>query len=496
MPLIGSVSGSAGYGRGSSVGKPRFITPAGSLGTLNDNQRANTFTVEADPGPGAVSVTYAVSSGSLPSGATLNTNTGVISGFSAVADNTTSTFEITATNNAGTSLVETFSITINAVTITFSSPAAGSRGTFRTGDSFNTTYSASASSGSISYSRSAGTLPSGTSLNSNGSHTGTISGSSTTASWTIRAQTVSGSVTKTVDRSFSAVIDADLYSFSSLTFGTAGQTGRSGPSLAQIRSSYSSQSWTQNSAYLNMSVQGCQEWTVPRTGTYRFDAAGAAGSGYNSGSAEGSGARIRADFQLTKNQVIIIAVGQRGINQGGGGGGTFVARRNSPTSYTPLLIAGGAGARDNRYGAEGANHHDCNPASTSGKPGGRGGGGPAGGTNGNGGTGGGGGGGAGGGWFNNGSRGQSGLGFLQGGSTLTTNALLGGPNNPGPGGFGGGGSTSDDQAAGGGGYSGGGGSDEDQHGGAAGSYVDGSGSNRVNQSNNAGQGFCAVTRIS
>ena len=66
-----------------------------------------------------------------------------------------------------------------------------------------------------------------------------------------------------------------LYSFTSFTFTNAGASGRNGPSLGQIQSSYSSTSWTHNTSYLNMTTQG----TVPLTGTYTIYATSASGAG-------------------------------------------------------------------------------------------------------------------------------------------------------------------------------------------------------------------------
>mgnify|MGYP006266412433 CR=1 FL=1 len=135
-----------------------------------------------------------------------------------------------------------------------------------------------------------------------------------------------------------------LYTFSSFTFTNAATTGASGPSLATLRANagYSAQSWTQDTTnnYLNMTTTGIQLWTVPRTGSYKIIAAGAAG--YINGS--GKGIIVSNTVSLTKGQVIKILVGQcGGLDQGpsdacsGGGGATFVVYNND----TPLLIAGG-----------------------------------------------------------------------------------------------------------------------------------------------------------
>jgi hypothetical protein len=65
--------------------------------------------------PNTVTTTYAVSSGSLPSGMTLSSSTGVISGTPSTTgynvSGVTSSFDITATNSVGVASVRTFSIT-------------------------------------------------------------------------------------------------------------------------------------------------------------------------------------------------------------------------------------------------------------------------------------------------------------------------------------------------------------------------------------------------
>jgi hypothetical protein len=89
-----------------------WVTASGSLGTLYDSQRSNTITVSATD-PDGSAVTYAVTTGSLPAGASLNSSTGAITGFSAVGSDTTSSFTITATSN-GFGVARSFTLTILA----------------------------------------------------------------------------------------------------------------------------------------------------------------------------------------------------------------------------------------------------------------------------------------------------------------------------------------------------------------------------------------------
>ena len=98
--------------------QPVYVTSAGSLGTVENYQRGSaSFTVEAtDPESGTIS--FAHVSGSLPAGCSLNTSTGVLSGFNAVSSNTTSTFTIEARDSASNATERQFSITVNAPQVT------------------------------------------------------------------------------------------------------------------------------------------------------------------------------------------------------------------------------------------------------------------------------------------------------------------------------------------------------------------------------------------
>ena len=98
---------------------PLWTTSAGNLGTIYDGSRSGrTFTVVAtDPDGG--SITYAVTSGSLPSNMTLNTSTGVISGTpNAVGSDTTSTFSITPTSSSYSGPSRSFNIIVKAPIVT------------------------------------------------------------------------------------------------------------------------------------------------------------------------------------------------------------------------------------------------------------------------------------------------------------------------------------------------------------------------------------------
>jgi hypothetical protein len=262
-----------------------------------------------------------------------------------------------------------------------------------------------------------------------------------------------------------------LYAFTSHTFTNAGATGRLGPTLTNVRTTYTTAGASWATSYLNMtSDNGIQLWTVPVTGIYTIRAKGAAGY-IGPGLSNARGIDIQTTTTLIKGEVIKILVGQRGSWQGGwtylggGGGGSFVVRDIS----TPIIIAGGGGGTGGKegnsyvnsdatretYGMDGAE----NPSS--------------GGTNGQGGKGG---------------DGSGGGGFLQDGFAGTNNYippasfLTGGEGGlanggSGAGGFGGGGYAHHTVepgypgGGGGGGYSGGGGGRNGYPGGGGGSYA-------------------------
>jgi hypothetical protein len=89
-------------------------------GTYNvyDGSRGTPLTfAAADPDGGTI--TYSVLSGSLPSGASLNTTTGVISGFSAVASDTSSPFTLRATSSFNSQTADRpFTILVRAPVVT------------------------------------------------------------------------------------------------------------------------------------------------------------------------------------------------------------------------------------------------------------------------------------------------------------------------------------------------------------------------------------------
>ena len=281
-----------------------------------------------------------------------------------------------------------------------------------------------------------------------------------------------------------------LYTFNVgtyVTFNTGGQTGPTGPSLAQMiagMTSSASLSWNTNTAFFNTgSYTGYQVWTAPATGNYQIQAYGATG-GYSAcyGPSGGQPANMTGTFALTLGTKLTIIIGQCGANNcydAGGGGGTFVASGSVASSASPLIIAGGAGGNSASGGNINASTTSTTLANASqgvSSTGGSGGYSP--GTPG-----------GGGGWFGNGGGSWYGQGF-QNGLTNPSYQAYGGF-----GGGGGGGGTNG--AGGGGGYTGGPASSWSYNGVGGGSYNVGASQSNTLGTNGYGQnGYCVITRLS
>ncbi|KAL0242889.1 hypothetical protein GEMRC1_005452 [Eukaryota sp. GEM-RC1] len=142
------------------------------------------------------------------------------------------------------------------------------------------------------------------------------------------------------------------------TFTNAGKTGRSGPCLEDCIGAYNHE-YFKNIQNFNV-IDGIQHWTVPLTGMYRIECAGARGgnNGYNTSTKPGKGAVMIGEFELKSGQIIKILVGQVGCDAqgdgnaaGGGGGGSFVVLDSSP-----LIVAGGGnGQNKSRWTTNGPN---------------------------------------------------------------------------------------------------------------------------------------------
>ena len=119
--------------------------------------------------------TWALTSGSLPTGLSLNTSTGAVTGTPTTAGSYT--FTITATDNSGCTNSKSYTVTTACPTLTMT-PAAGALTQGTVGSVYSQAMSSTGSFGTLTWSVSSGTLPAGLSISSS---TGAITGTPTTA---------------------------------------------------------------------------------------------------------------------------------------------------------------------------------------------------------------------------------------------------------------------------------------------------------------------------
>jgi hypothetical protein len=179
-------------------GTPTWINAAGSIGTAYE-------TVELSSNVSVLSATsnstvkYRLYSGSLPTNASLNTNTGVISGVTnSVAGITTYTFVIEAYDLENQGTLRTFSITLNPDIVIWNSPSNEASYSTNISVPFSLSLSASSITGDRNITYTSSTLPAGLSITGN-----TISGNAsvlgnTTSYITATSATTSKSSVRTL----------------------------------------------------------------------------------------------------------------------------------------------------------------------------------------------------------------------------------------------------------------------------------------------------------
>lgn len=159
------------------------------------------------------------------------------------------------------------------------------------------------------------------------------------------------------------------YSFDSWTFTPCGATGRSGPSLADCQTAYSSSSFASNSSYFMTDGYGMQMWKPPVAGNYTIELAGAGGGGSNGG----KGHVYQYSINIAANSWVCFQVGQKGVtatnfsDTGGGGGSTTINTSNtSTTSCSATYFVGGGGGGGNTPGKDAASKISYQAGSTTG----------------------------------------------------------------------------------------------------------------------------------
>ena len=321
---------------------PVWVTTAGSLGTFGDNVAVSVSATATDDS----TITYSLASGStLPSGVTLNSSTGLISGtLPDVASNTTYTFTINASDGANPAVPRTFSIVSNAAPVWVTS--AGSLGSFLNNTSITTSALSVTDSDTVSYALANGSsLPSGLTLNSS---TGVISGTlpvvATNTTYTFTINTLDG--VNIIPRTFSILSLYDIPVEMLVVAGGGGGGGRAGGGGGAGGLIYSnSTNLSRNSTYLitigtggagglGGGAPGSTQETNGVNGTNSVfgsytaiggggGARGDTGPGNNGGSGGGSGyggARGAATFGQGFDGGLSQMTGTYPYKQGGGGG--------------------------------------------------------------------------------------------------------------------------------------------------------------------------------
>jgi hypothetical protein len=182
---------------GTALAIPNITTtslPNGQVGVAYDRS----ISVAGTQG----SVDWAITSGSLPAGLTMNTNSGRITGTPTTAG--TSTFTVRATDRNGSDS-QPLSITVDPATLTITTSSLPNA-TF--GSAYSQTLQATGGSGTYSWSRTAGALPGGLTLNPNG----TITGAPTATGNFNFTVTVTDSANRTAQKALSISVTAPALS--------------------------------------------------------------------------------------------------------------------------------------------------------------------------------------------------------------------------------------------------------------------------------------------
>jgi hypothetical protein len=200
---------------------PVWSTAAGSLGILNEQTEFSYNLSVIDPDVNDT-ITYNISSGTLPIGLSLNTATGVISGNTGVATgNVLYEFIIGAQDGHNPIIYRSFSITVlnNINEPPVWTTAAGNLGSVTSGAATSFTLVATdPNSDTITYSIVSGALPTGLTMTTSGVISGTTT-SSGTYNITVRATDINAGTT---DRAFSFTV-----SVPNKTLWTAGKSSSS-----------------------------------------------------------------------------------------------------------------------------------------------------------------------------------------------------------------------------------------------------------------------------
>jgi hypothetical protein len=389
-------------------GSPSWVTTAGQIGGTIYRNGSVSVTVSATDPDTSATITYSVLSGALPSGLSLNSSTGVISGTAPdIGSDTTYNFTLRATDNAGNTSDRAFSMVIlqgapgapvigtatrsasQSVQVTFTAPAS-------IGGSAITSYTVTSSPGSLTGTGASspvtvtgltnGTAYTFTVTATNSYGTGTASGASNSATPygvpgapTIGTATSTGTTTATV--SFTAPASNGGSTITSYTAvsspgsvtGTLSQAGSGTITVSGLSAgtSYTFTVYATNAAGNSATSSASNSITTtqlaPTSVEYLVVAGG--GAGGSNGNSNGCGGGGGAGGMLTSTLGVSASTGYT-VTVGGGGAsrGAIPTARGNPGSDSVFAsitsIGGGGGAGDgggNGGSGGGAGSYGFNP---------------------------------------------------------------------------------------------------------------------------------------
>ncbi|RZN13686.1 autotransporter outer membrane beta-barrel domain-containing protein, partial [Bradyrhizobium sp. Leo121] len=190
------------------VNPPAILTLSPAAGALTGGTTGIAYSQTVTASGGTAPYTYAVTSGSLPSGLLLDPSTGKISSTPTTPSN--SGFTITATDANRATGSAAYTLTISAPGALSLSPVAGALGGGTIGVAYNQTVTASGGTAPYGYAVTSGSLPAGLSLDPS---TGKISGTPTAASNSSFTVTATDANRTTGSAGYTIAISASAASF-------------------------------------------------------------------------------------------------------------------------------------------------------------------------------------------------------------------------------------------------------------------------------------------
>jgi Putative Ig domain len=244
-----------------------------STGSLASGQVSSTYAATLAASGGTSPYTWSVSSGALPAGLSLSASSGQISGTPTQSGTSTFTVQVKDSSSPAQTATKSLSITIAAtpVQITTASVVSGQAGTV-----YSATLAASGGTTPYSWSISSGALPSGLTLSS----AGTISGTPTASGsfgFTAKVTDSTTPTAQTATKSFSLTVAAAVTPLQITTTSVpSGQVGTPYSTTLAASGGTTPYSWSISSgalpAGLTLSATGTISGTPTASGSFSFTA--------------------------------------------------------------------------------------------------------------------------------------------------------------------------------------------------------------------------------